>query len=108
MLDDMGHDVRLAISAADALSQIDSDPSIDLIVTDQLMPGMTGLELVERVRRNRPDMPILLVSGFAELAPSAELSVPLLAKPFSQVQLADGLRRALLKANVVPIRSRRA
>jgi PAS domain S-box-containing protein len=107
MLDDLGHDVLLAVSGEDALRQMSDGTAFDLLITDQMMPGMTGLELAERARAQRGDLPILMVSGFADLAPSEANALPLLAKPFTQRQLADAMRAVLQPSNVVALRGRR-
>jgi nitrogen-specific signal transduction histidine kinase/CheY-like chemotaxis protein len=70
LLEDLGHSVRLAISGEDALDQLASDPDVDLIVTDQMMPEMTGSQLARHVQMGAPDVRILIVSGFAELEES--------------------------------------
>jgi CheY-like chemotaxis protein len=63
---------------------------LDLIVSDHLMPGMTGAELAEIVRARRPEMPIVLASGFAEL-PDVDGQLTRLAKPFTQAELARAI-----------------
>ena len=62
----------------------------DVLITDHLMPGMTGVDLAHLVQKLRPDMPVLLVSGFAE-SEGVEAAVPRLIKPFRQVELAARL-----------------
>jgi CheY-like chemotaxis protein len=81
-------------SAAEALDALEVHPDIDVVVTDQAMPQMTGSELARRVDKRRPGLPIVLATGFAD--PDAEKSrLPRLRKPFTQAQLRD----ALLQAN---------
>jgi CheY-like chemotaxis protein len=60
----------VASSGEEALELLDPAASgaIELMLTDVLMPGMTGLELAARVRALRPDLPILLMSGYSEEA----------------------------------------
>jgi signal transduction histidine kinase/CheY-like chemotaxis protein len=91
MLEDLGHTVVEAASGEEALAALAEDPSIDLVVTDHSMPGMTGLELVDRIRSTSPTMPILLASGHAELPEGKGLSVPRLTKPFRQDELAHAI-----------------
>ena len=55
--------------------------------TDQAMPGMTGVELAAAVQEKRPGLPILLVTGYADLPASKLSRWPRLAKPFQQAQL---------------------
>lgn len=88
MLREMGHRVIEAESGASALAQLRSADDIDLIITDYLMPGMRGSELVEEARRRRPDMPALLLTGYANLAKGEAIGMPRLAKPFREADLA--------------------
>lgn len=108
MLEDLGHTVVEASSAEAALSILREDTSIDLVVTDHAMPGMTGLELAERIRTGWPTTPILLASGHAELPERAELALPRLTKPFRRDELeqaiASMVTSACEPANVVPFR----
>lgn len=89
-------------SPAAALQHLmdDSDTSIDLLITDQTMPGMTGLELATQVRALRPSLPVLLVSGnLNETERKAMLALKpsvILDKPFSRKLLlaaVDAIRR---------------
>ena len=87
MLVQLGYDVIESPSAEDALAIIQSGRRIDLLVTDHLMAGISGAELARILRDLRPDLPILIVSGYAEVAEMAP-DVPRLAKPFRQADLA--------------------
>jgi CheY-like chemotaxis protein len=70
--------------------------AIDLLFTDVVMRGgMSGLELAARAREIRPDLKVLLTSGFSEQQVKAESPFPLLSKPYRKVQLAQAVRRAL-------------
>ncbi|MXQ13376.1 hybrid sensor histidine kinase/response regulator [Microvirga makkahensis] len=91
MLEDLGHTVAEASSGEAALSILRTDVSIDLVVTDHAMPGMTGLELAERIRTKWPSMPILLASGHAELPERAGLAIPRLTKPFQRDELENAI-----------------
>lgn len=87
MLIDLGFDVVEAGSAEDALHLVRTGTSPDIIVTDHLMPGMNGTDLARAVREIMPDLPILVVSGYAEVEGiTAEL--PRLTKPFRNAELA--------------------
>ena len=74
----------------------------DLLITDVVMPGMVGTELVRTLRQTRPDLPVLFVSGYSQGTVSQdELDEPrtaLLSKPFTPVELADAARRLLDEA----------
>jgi CheY-like chemotaxis protein len=91
MLEDLGHTVLEADSGVRALKVLAEKRSIDVVITDQSMPGMTGLQLVQHIRERWPDMPIVLVTGHADLAEGRGLDLPHLAKPFLQQELAEAL-----------------
>ncbi|MGK9067351.1 PAS domain-containing protein [Stutzerimonas chloritidismutans] len=98
MLRDQGHRVTTAQSAAQALERL-AEASFDLLVTDHAMPRMTGAQLALEVRERHPAMPVLLVSGYAAIAPgTAAENLPLLAKPFTQAALLQAIA-ALIDGN---------
>ena len=103
MLEDLGHTVIEATSASGALRLLESNPDVDLVITDHAMPGMTGVELARTVRDRYPDLPIVLATGFAELpaGPGSGQDLPRLSKPFLQRDLAAAIakhrRRPLLQ-----------
>jgi PAS domain S-box-containing protein len=88
MLEDLGHKVIAVSSGARALEVIESTPDIDLVFTDQAMPMMTGLRLIEEIRARRPALPAILATGYAELPHGVNPSIGRLAKPFTQRALA--------------------
>jgi CheY-like chemotaxis protein len=108
MLEDLDHTVVEASSGEAALRILRETPSIDLVVTDHAMPGMTGLELGERIRAHWPAMPILLASGHAELPERTGLAIPRLTKPFRRDELENAIASVVTPAcepvNVVPFR----
>ncbi len=87
MLEDLGYTVIEANSAQRALEVLEMGQAVDLIMTDQAMPGMTGVELAEIVRRRRPNMPVLLATGYADLPTGQMSNLPRLSKPYHQAQL---------------------
>ena len=94
MLEDLGHRVIDASSGLAALEVIRSGQPIDLLITDYAMPRMNGGKLAEAARALRPDLPMLLATGYAELPPGSTLDLPRISKPYQQEQLAaviDGL-----------------
>jgi len=95
MLEDLGHRVIGASSGSHALDILRSDQPIDLMMTDHLMPGMTGIELAAASREVRPQLPVLLATGYADLPEGASTDVPRLAKPYHQDQLRDRLEQLL-------------
>ncbi|HEY1427577.1 MAG TPA: response regulator [Caulobacteraceae bacterium] len=90
MLEDLGHAVIEANSAAMALDLLEAKPEIDFVITDHAMPEMTGVEFAKVVRDRYPELPIVLATGYAELPAGlgADLKLPRLAKPFMQRDLA--------------------
>jgi two-component system, cell cycle response regulator CpdR len=83
MLEALGCDALTARSGEDALGQLASDRSIEMLFADINMPGLSGTELAQRARDFRPELRILLLSG----RESDARGFPLLRKPFSQSDL---------------------
>ncbi len=86
MLAGMGFDVVEAQSGEEALKILDGDEGFDLIVTDHLMPGLSGMSVARTVRSTNPSMPILLISGYAENQ-GVDADIPRLTKPFRRSEL---------------------
>jgi PAS domain S-box-containing protein len=97
MLEDLGHSTLVATSAEDALRQLGRDAAVDLVLTDHAMPGLTGVELAERLREEWPQIPVVLATGYAELPSSETPGLPRLNKPYRQEEL-DRLVRRLTRA----------
>jgi PAS domain S-box-containing protein len=96
MLEDLGHTVYEASSAREALSILDQNGAIELVLTDQAMPHMTGIELIEEIKSRWPQLPVVLATGFAELPASVDpLQQVTLAKPFLQYDLQQAVIAAL-------------
>jgi CheY-like chemotaxis protein len=91
MLEDLGHTVLDANSGECALRVLAEKRSIEVVITDQSMPGMTGVELAQQIRERWPDLLILLATGHADLAEASGLDLPCLVKPFPQNVLAEAL-----------------
>jgi two-component system, cell cycle sensor histidine kinase and response regulator CckA len=92
-----GHVVRTASDHHGALTiASDGDTPIDLLISDVVMPGMTGPELASRIRTLRPGLPVLFVSGFQDEPALVDAAgAPLLRKPFSPRQLTESAARLL-------------
>jgi len=90
MLSDLGFAVVEASSGEEAVRVLERGQSVDVVVTDHLMPGMTGTELARHVQGTFPEMPVLLVSGYAELE-GVDADRPRLTKPFRKDELAATL-----------------
>ncbi len=98
VLEGAGHTVWVATTPEEALDRAASRPSeIDLLLSDVVMPGMTGVELARRLRGVLPSLPILLMSGYPNRALEARGAIdsgfPLLAKPFSNEALLGEVAR---------------
>ena len=83
------------LSVQDAVVWLREQPSesIDLLITDFAMPGMTGAQLAEEARRVIPNLPVLLATGYAELPDGSGLALPRIGKPFTQAQLAQEIAK---------------
>jgi PAS domain S-box-containing protein len=99
LLEDLGHTAVQAESGEVALSQLLRRGSFDLLITDQGMPSMTGLQLIERIRRDQPLQPIILATGYAELPQSVPASIRVLNKPFDQLTLAKVIAETVQPEN---------
>ena len=95
MLDDIGHRVFEAASARKALCILRREKDIDLVITDQAMPRMTGIELIAAINSEWPDLPTILATGYAELPPETNPLQPRLAKPFRQHDLVQAVEQAM-------------
>ena len=90
-LESSGYSVLVAHDAPEALARLDENPGIDLMFSDVVMPhGVSGLELVRAAHRARPDLRIMLTSGYSSQALQGELEFPLIKKPY---RLAELIRR---------------
>ncbi|SDD28078.1 Signal transduction histidine kinase [Sphingomonas sp. YR710] len=87
LLREHGHVVIEAASGTEALATLAEGAAFDAIVTDYVMPGLSGAELAREVRARLPDIPILLITGFADLADSLPQNVERLGKPFRAAEL---------------------
>jgi CheY-like chemotaxis protein len=90
MLTDLGFTVSEASGAAHALQLIEQGEIPSVLITDHLMPGMTGSELIAAVRARLPELPVLLISGYAE-SDGIPAGVPRLSKPFRAADLEAAL-----------------
>ncbi len=95
MLEDFGHTVIEATSGIAALDAIRRAPRVDLVITDQAMPQMTGMQLAAAIKIEWPKLPVILMSGYAELPATAPFEVPKLAKPFSLDDLEEAVAKTI-------------
>jgi PAS domain S-box-containing protein len=90
MLTELGYEVFEAPSAEEAMRLFNSGIRFDVLITDHLMAGMTGVDLARAIRDRRPDTPVLIVSGYAE-AEGVAPDLPRLTKPFRLPELAASI-----------------
>ncbi|MFC5567082.1 PAS domain S-box protein [Rubellimicrobium aerolatum] len=90
MLTELGFRVREAGSGREALERVERDGRPNLVVTDHLMPGLTGTELIRLLRERHPGLPVLIISGYAGVEGIAP-DLPRLVKPFRRAELATAV-----------------
>ena len=95
MLKDLGHQVIEAPSGSKALEILRAGTSIDVVVSDEAMPGMRGTQLAAEIRASWPDVPVILATGYADLPKDSEMKLPLLRKPYAQEELAAAIGKVL-------------
>jgi CheY-like chemotaxis protein len=93
MLEDLGHTVVEAKSGAEALEVLTRIAQLDLVVTDQAMPNMTGLQLANLIKESWPDLPIIIATGYAEM-PNGGTDLPKIGKPYFEGDLAKAIAEA--------------
>jgi CheY-like chemotaxis protein len=108
MLEDLGHVVIETTSGTRALEALRSTPMIDLVITDQAMPGMTGTQLSRLIRQSWPELPIILATGYADLPNGEDPGLPRLSKPYQQEELSAMITQVLGPVrdevdNVIPL-----
>ena len=109
LLDELGQSVSWARDAQQAIDLLsEGEPAFDLVLTDVVMPGMTGLELAKLIRARWPQLPVVLMSGYSHvLAEEGSHGFDLLQKPYTvedlQAVLArHGNRRAAANEDLTP------
>ncbi|MDB5669793.1 MAG: hybrid sensor histidine kinase/response regulator, partial [Alphaproteobacteria bacterium] len=101
LLRDLGHDVSEASDGPELLSLLDGEgAACDLLITDYAMPHVSGTELIRQARKTRPDLPAIIITGYADGQSISRRpdDVPVLAKPFTPDQLGAALATALGEA----------
>jgi two-component system, cell cycle sensor histidine kinase and response regulator CckA len=102
MFEYLGYEVTCRQDGLEALEAFRVEPeAFDLVMTDHTMPNMTGTELAKKLLEIRPDVPIILCSGFSEIIDqddAVKIGVQkVIAKPFVFSEVADIARGLLLK-----------
>ena len=98
-LEALGHRVAQAADAEAGLRELRRERP-DLMITDYLMPGMTGAELVQRARTDFPGLPMIIATGYADMRAIEQVigEDVVLRKPFQLTELATSVEQALLRA----------
>ncbi len=90
MIRDLGHEVIEASGGAEALAKLAGGLSVDAVLTDYKMPRMDGAELARRIQDGRPDLPVMLITGYTGTSEET-VHLPRLEKPFGQAEIAAAL-----------------
>ena len=94
LLNDLGCDVVEASSGEEAL-ELMKQPNINLVFSDIVMPGISGLDLAKAVKNIHPNIPVLLASGYSskQFIPKDQREFPILKKPYKLETLAESINR---------------
>jgi len=95
-----GHTVAQALSVADALKAIERDPAFDMILADLMMPQAGGLDLVSAVKGRWPEIPVIIMTGYASIGSAIEATragaAGYLPKPFTPEELESTIERVTI------------
>jgi PAS domain S-box-containing protein len=95
LLRELGFEADVASSAGEALEKLAAGAQYDVIFSDVVMPGMSGIDFARRVREQLPEMPVVLTSGYSHvLVEEGRYGFPLLQKPYSASDVARALQEA--------------
>jgi signal transduction histidine kinase/CheY-like chemotaxis protein len=94
LLQDLGCEVLCAASGDEALACL-ADADVDVVLSDIVMPGMSGIELASRVKQARPRLPVVLATGYSEQAAQTSQPLPIILKPYSGTDLSAALAQAI-------------
>ena len=95
LLRDMGCEVMSAADGVEALQLLDTQP-VDLVFSDVVMPGMSGVELARKIREVKPDVPVLLATGYSDEIVKSGSEFAVVPKPYRPRELGEAIS-ALLK-----------
>lgn len=107
-MEEQGYRVVRASDGLEALAHLDGGAAVDLLISDFAMPGMNGLMLIEEARRRQPELPALLLTGYADsgvrlaVQDAGTGSTALLRKPASTAELAKCAAALLLAHGAAP------
>lgn len=94
-LRDLGYQVTEAASAAAAWQLVEKGWWPDVLVTDHVMADMTGVRFAQRMRERQADLPVLIITGYANLTPRELKGFEVLRKPYRRAELAQSVARLL-------------
>ena len=94
-LRDLGYEVCEASSAAAALQRVEQGWQPDVLVTDHVMADMTGVRFAQQMRERQADLPVLIITGYANLTPRELKGFEVLRKPYRRAELAQSVARLL-------------
>lgn len=96
LLGELGHIVVRARNGPEALRLADGGARFDIVFSDVVMPGMTGLELAEKLKQRRPKLPIILTTGYSDrITAAGSQGFPVVRKPYRMETLAVAVDEAL-------------
>ena len=98
VLEELGHTVTEAANGAEALATLKNGKSDwDLLISDYAMPELSGTDLVHALRKVQPDLPCLIITGYAEKDAVAGRphDVTVLSKPFTPAKLSEAILKVL-------------
>lgn len=108
MLEEEGYRVSTLNNADEAVAFLGTNP-VEAVLTDIRMPGVSGIELLERIREKDPQMPVIMMSAYAELETAVESlrkgAFDFLIKPFKPVQLYNSMKKVLEHRRLVEMES---
>lgn len=98
LLRDEGFEVFTASSGTDAMAQV-AEVDLDLVITDMQMPGMDGLQLLEKIKEKNPNLPVIMITAYAEVEKAVAAmqagAFNYLSKPFSNDELLVNINKAV-------------
>jgi PAS domain S-box-containing protein len=97
LLSEIGYRVTLVTTANEAMILLTDEPDgFDAVLSDVVMPGMSGIDLAKSLKGSHPNLPVVLASGYSHvLAENADHSFSLLQKPYAASSLSTALRKAI-------------
>jgi len=98
VLDEEGHNVSIALNGGEGLEKIEKE-NFELAIVDLRMPGMDGMDVVEKIKRTRPDVAVIIMTGYSSVS-SAVRGMKLgatdyISKPFTPDEMVSAVRKAL-------------